>query len=484
MHFEHREQEMKKIKKLIFVFSILLISILILFKNLNSIDELYSYNVGRNISNGYILYKDFNYIVFPIFPLIMGAIVKIFGQEVIIYRVFQVFIFIITELLGFRLFKLLHKENNIFRYLICIIYLSLIAIFCTLEYNFLSVMLLLIILNLEIKENKNQKDNILIGLLIGICIGNKQTVGLCIALCSIISTIFLDNTRKEKIKSIVIKLLMIISVMCCIGLYLTITSSWKEFIDYTFLGLKTFTNNKFTYFDFLIEGKFVIVLISILLICIWIFNLYKTINLKDYRITTLFIYSLSTFSIMYPITDENHILIAFYPTCILGLMLLFKDDTKLNEKLIKSFSRLLYLGIILLSIIFVCNCYRVSSYTKYKHYKYIHIEEKLENEMNNVFSFIEKHPNTYILSSSEILYMIPLNRFNGILDIPNVGNFGEKGEQVLIQYFKQLDDVYILTLPSEIMGGSNQNPKKVAEYIENNFEYIGEIEFFEIYYKP
>ena len=157
---------MKKLKSLIFIFSVLLIFILVLFKNLNSIDELYNYNFGRNIANGYSIYKDFNCIIFPVFPWIMGAIIKIFGQKVIIYRLIQVFLLIITEKLSFNLFKLLNKENNIFCHLICIIYLCLIAIFCIIEYNFFSMMLLLIILNIEIKEKKNVKDNIIIGLLI------------------------------------------------------------------------------------------------------------------------------------------------------------------------------------------------------------------------------------------------------------------------------------------------------------------------------
>ena len=157
---------MKKLKRLIVVFSVLLIAILILFKNLNNIDEIYNYNWGRNIAVGNLVYKDFNCIVFPIFPLIMGAIVKIFGQEVIILRVFEVIAFVITELLIFRLLKRFNKENNFFISFLIIIYISFIAIYCTAEYNFLAILLLFIILNLELKDNKKIKDEILIGLLL------------------------------------------------------------------------------------------------------------------------------------------------------------------------------------------------------------------------------------------------------------------------------------------------------------------------------
>ena len=129
-------------------------------------DELYNYNFGRNIANGYLVYKDFNCVVFPIFPWIIGAIITIFGQKVIIYRISQVVLCIITEKLSFDLFRLLNKENHIFRYLICLLYFCLIVIWGVLEYNFFCIMLLLLILNIEIKEKKTIKDTIMVGLLL------------------------------------------------------------------------------------------------------------------------------------------------------------------------------------------------------------------------------------------------------------------------------------------------------------------------------
>ena len=87
------KEQMKKIRKLVIIFGIVLIFFLILNKSLNNIDELFNYNWGRNIANGKLLYKDFNAIVFPTFPLIMGGIIKIFGEELIVYRIFQIIIF-------------------------------------------------------------------------------------------------------------------------------------------------------------------------------------------------------------------------------------------------------------------------------------------------------------------------------------------------------------------------------------------------------
>ena len=322
------------------------------------------------------------------------------------------------------------------------------------------------------------------GYFFGISIGTKQTVGASIFVCSLIITIFSSNTKKERIREIGIKGLSTLAVILSIGVYLIVTNSLEEFVDYTMIGLNNFTNNKFTYLEFLIKGNYAIVLISIILIIIGLFNLWKTIQLKNEKITIVFLYSLSTFSMIYPIADENHILMAFLPTCLLGLCLLWNDSIVLNEKMTKEFSKWLYLGSFVLSSILIFNCYQVTSYREYQHYEYISIEEKLENSMNHVISFIKKYPNTYILSKNEVLYMIPLDRYNGILDLPNLGNLGEKGEQAIIDYINQLKGVYILTLPSEVMGGANQNPKKTAEYIEENFEYISNIEFFKIYYKP
>lgn len=301
--------------------------------------------------------------------------------------------------------------------------------------------------------------------------------------CSILVEIFSQDEKKEKIKKIAVRCAMVCLIVVAMFLYLMVTKTWNQFINYTFLGLGTFQGNRVTYLQFLLEGNYGIALFSILLICLWIFTFGKTIKLKDKKITLFFIYSLSTLSILYPITDANHILIALLPTFVLGLCLLFPKDTNLNEKMIKQFSVFLTIGIVILSILFIFDCYRVAKYTKYKHYHYIYIAEDLEEDMENVTAFIQKYPNTYILSTNSILYMIPLDRYNGILDLPNVGNLGQEGEQALIDYIEKLGDAYILTLPSKVMGGANQNPKKVAEYIEENYEYVGILENFEVYHK-
>jgi len=308
-------------------------------------------------------------------------------------------------------------------------------------------------------------------------------VGIFIIAGSIIVTIFSKIDKKEKIKVIVMKLAMFAFVALLILLYLLLTKSLEQFIDYTFLGLGTFSNNQVTYLYFLIHADYGMALFSIVLICLTVLNFYKSIKLKDSKITKMFIYSLSIVPIACPITDSNHILIAFLPMFVLALAVLFKSNKELDAKTIKSFSIFVSVGIVILIVAIGFNSYKVSQYTKYEHYNYIQIADDLEEDLSNVTSFIRKYPNTYILSSNSVLYMIPLNRYNGIWDLPNVGNLGAKGDQVLIDYIDNLDNVYILTWPSEVLGGTNQNSKRAAEYIEDNFEFVGILENFEVYYK-
>ena len=81
-------------KKKIFnvIVFIVLVSIAVLnsyrYTVLYSLDEIWAYGFGYNISNGLIPYKDFNMVIGPIFPYILSVILSIFGKKLIVYHIF------------------------------------------------------------------------------------------------------------------------------------------------------------------------------------------------------------------------------------------------------------------------------------------------------------------------------------------------------------------------------------------------------------
>ena len=109
-------------------------------------------------------------------------------------------------------------------------------------------------------------------------------------------------------------------------------------------------------------------------------------------------------------------------------------------------------------------------------------KEKIQN-INVVENYIKNNENNVIiLSYKAALYMVPIQRNNGMMDLPFKGNLGKDGEKGLIEKIKNMENTEILIVKDEkdIMW---QESKLVREYIKENMQNIGEIEEFEIWRK-
>lgn len=104
---------MKVLKNILIYFIILvLISAVILPKELSNFDELWNYNFAKNISSGLVPYKDFNMVITPFLSFVAAFFMKIFSNELIVMRVLAI---ILNTTILFLVFKI--QENlkiNIF----------------------------------------------------------------------------------------------------------------------------------------------------------------------------------------------------------------------------------------------------------------------------------------------------------------------------------------------------------------------------------
>lgn len=113
--------------------------------------------------------------------------------------------------------------------------------------------------------------------------------------------------------------------------------------------------------------------------------------------------------------------------------------------------------------------------------------ELLLDHIETMSDFIEKSEqkgfNVVVLSHHSNLYMVPLNKNNkNGMDLPFNGNLGKTGEEGLIEKLDLLKNTFVLIIKNE----ENmfwQESKKAREYIQKDWEKIGEIEIFDIYYK-
>ena len=203
----------KKEYLLVIFFAFVILSFLIL-EPIEDLDELWNYNTARCIADGLIPYKDISMITTPLLPMINAVFLKILGNEVLVMRILAGILGALTLFLTFNIFKKLFKETNISLICTFLLYLLYQDFFC-IDYNFFVLFLVLCILNLEIKYtnkiysakfkgrkilvnlNKNKKTNLIIGILAGLCICTKQSIGVLVAFITAIYPIVWIRNKKD-----------------------------------------------------------------------------------------------------------------------------------------------------------------------------------------------------------------------------------------------------------------------------------------------
>ena len=539
---------------LIFISILLIISPVILSRQLNDLDEIWNYNFAKNIADGLIPYKDFNMLQTPLLPFINGLLLKVFGNELFTMRILATFL---ISSIFFMFYKILKKLNvNIFYNLICIFLLFLLLKdYICIDYNFSILFLILILIYLElnyylknnipknslennefknnnlindkIKNNTNKNNliinkkqlkksnylffNFLIGFICGCCILLKQSTGIFISLASVLYPILFIKNKinfKNYIKISFIKILGILIPIILLIIYLLINNALYDFIDYTILGIKTFTNS-IPYNYLLNSSNLVIKILSIFTPIFIIFSgIYLWIK-KEKKLYNIFFYSLASLIVIYPISDNIYFLIGIMPLFILFFYLLFEflkliinklDKIIKNKNLIfmhnlitkiklffnaflKIFIILIFIYIIILFNIFINNYFNNFELKhNINHYKNISISKGLLNKINIIDNYIlSQNNNVYILDAEAAIHMIPINKYNKNYDMFLKGNLGSQGEIGQIELIKNLESGTKILIKNNKYSLNWQTPINVINYIRNNFNKIGEISIFDIY---
>lgn len=480
---------MKKVFKEIFLFFCFLIttSAIILFKNINSLDELWNYNFANCISKGLIPYKDFNMIVTPLLSFINGFALYIFGNQLIIIRILAVILSSCILLVIYKIFKYLKINENIANISIILIEILLISIFAN-DYNFFVIFLFLIITLLELKTLNREYNviyNLVIGIILGLCFLTKQTIGiLYIILFFINRLIYMSINKKLELKNILFNFINVfIGIVIPVSIFfifLFSTNSLKDFYEYCFLGIKNF-KNYVSYSSLFINGNYYAILVPIS----WLFILKYIINNKDKILLTLFLFAIVNMAFVIPIADGIHFMIAIIPTLICWVYYLNKnilyDKIKNKEKV----NRLCNLALVLVFIFgsignIVGYCIKNNCYTDIKHFKYLPMLAYINNSIKNVDEYIKNSKeDVYILDARAVIYMIPLDRYNKDFDMFLKGNIGVKD---YIQYLNSFNNTKFLIMHDEERLNW-QTPEEIIDYIRNNYKYIESIDGFDVYQK-
>lgn len=511
-----KKEKIKAISKdfILFIFIAVMVFSIIAINPISNLDEIWNYNTARAITQNLIPYKDISMITTPLLPMITALFLKLIANEVIVSRVLASVLWGGVLFSIFKILKLLIKEENT-----CLIITALLGLlfrdcYC-IDYNILSLMFSLIILYIELKNIdkphfENNKTDFLIGILAGLTVCTKQSIGAILAIIVVGYKIIFVQNKKEFIEYLKIAFKRIIGILIPIILvliYLIVTNSLQDFINYAVLGISTFSN-KIPYVQLMNNDKkeiqilsrimpFILLAMAVLTIVLQNKKKKENIGNIDNKILTILIYSLSTIIIMYPISDEIHFLIAgtitfiglAYILYLLGIAIYNKINLQSKKKIYKITS--LMISIIAIAFIAVRGIENITEYTKQEknetieHYKNIQISEYLQERINEIDNFIleqeKENKKVYILDAEAAIYMIPINNYNKDYDMFLKGNIGKDGQEGQIQKIKQKETNEIILIRKRNLQSNWQTPTEVVNYVRENLEFIGEVSIYEVY---
>lgn len=430
----------EKMKRIVIFISIgILALICILTRKLGDLDEIWNFSFALNIKNGLIPYLDFNIITTPFLPFLCSIFLKIFGSELIIMRLLCYILFISITFVTYKILKELkiHK-NNIYFFIITILFFYINQI--RIDYNYFNLLIILVIIYLEIKYSNAEikkdiiKKDIVIGILIGISIITKHTTGLVLLIISLLYNIIYISNKKDLfiyLKDSAIKLLSCLVPITIFIIYLICNNALLEFINYSVLGIKEF-NNEISYLYLLLINKNIIttvlsVIIPILLLYIAINiikNKYGKEDINSRYNYIMFCYSIVSLVVIFPICDDTHFYISILPSLILIFNYFYREYNPIKQKIVNVFCILLC---VLISICIYEQVYRTSISTL-NHYNYIVSDKELILQIEDVDKYIlnNNDKNVYILDGTASIYMLPINKYNKDMDICLKGNLGKK----------------------------------------------------------
>ena len=432
---------------------LLLLFILLLIFNLFlypiTLDEIWNYGFSYNILNGKIPYLDFNIVLTPLFSFIMTLPLMIFGNNILVFNIFNIFI-----ILG--CFLLLHSLIDDNMWLCALIFFIPFPILYP-SYNLFLLLLFLYLIYLE----KNEKSDCLIGFIVGCLILTKQSVGVFLLLPCLLY--YLKNKKKF------ISRLIGCIIPCSIFLiYLLITKSFMSFLDLCLFGLFDFAGNNSVTSKFYL---FVFILICLVTI---IFIVKEPKNIYNY-------YALMFYSISMPLFDAYHVGFQI----LVFVLLCFINFNFLKRLPIYSFA----IFLVVYACLFVSYSYgNISSFKKMypnniNHFEYRYLGSKQVDFTNEVSNYIKKNKDYkyMFLDSNGYYFRIINDESASYLDLINMGNWGYKGSDKLINSIKKLPKNTRFFIDGVELVGQRQIDRRAIKYVIKHGKKVDKVGLYDIY---
>lgn len=509
----------KKIINILIQFSIFALSlVLFLVARLTApatdLDEVWNYNTANAFAMGLIPYKQVSMITTPLLPMINSIFLKIVFNGIITYRVLMGIVFALIVLFIYLIIREL-SSKKLLSYICAFFIGTLLINKFLLDYNYLFLLIVLMIAFLEVRdlkknENFNFNHNLCVGLLTGLAFLTKQTIGLLLIIVVIFEVfiymkkIGFDLKLTKFIKLIGVRIFGMMIPIAMFLIYLGVNEAFNDFINYAIKGVREFSNNV-PYYRLLNSTDYKIAIISRLFIIVYgslfitfILECVKNKKMKDglINIYILAICSIPVIAIIYPISDDFHLIVAsvFALTVVAYLLIFLLNEIDKFVKIDVFYKKLLLIGLLFIIILISFKNaiiernlnIKENVLVSFKHYEGIYVPKYLSNRISDVTDKVRLYSNSgresIIIDAEAAIYDIVLNKYKKNYDMLLIGNIGERGVEKIINEIKDSHNVYYFVKnPQYALNW--QLPEDIIDYIRNNLKYHETVSVFDVYYK-
>lgn len=426
---------MKKYKTLIIFTLLFIFTFFVNFYAVSNNDLIWNYGFCYNVAKGLKMYKDFNMVITPLFPTIFGLLMKLFGNNTIIFFLFNTLVPLTIYYIVYKYYKKVFIETII-----------LITFISIPNYNLLCMMFLFL---LFILEDKNKNDY-LIGIILGLVFLTKSPMGIL----TLASLYYIKDIKKIIKRFIGFMIPNIIYII-----YFYINNTLLDYINYAFGSLFDFATKNVR------SGVGILIFVVSIILIIYLYKKKKDIKL---------IYILLFQIMSYPIFNGVHLLYSAIP---LMFYILLNIDNKIYIKYKK------YLVIVLICPIMSTILQNVFINMEYgtNALKYKRVESKYLNDSKILKEHINNFNNTYFIMYEAYYNKLLLNLDINKYDVMLSGNLGYNGEEETIKYFDKLSVGTKFILYKNYEGG--QAPKKIYDHITKNYRFKDSFDKYVVYVK-
>ena len=418
-------------------------------------DVIWNYGFSYAISRGQIPYVDFNMIVPPFSPFLY-LIPFLFSKSYVVYLLFHSILFVV-------LFYFLEKLFGNKAYLLLFFFIFPFpvgnAIIMYPGYNFILIMLLVIILYLE----KTKKNDFLIGMLLALCVFTKQSVGIVLLLPSI-CFLFKDKRRLFR------RFLGFFSVCFIFLFFFLISGNFLEFLNHCLFGLFDFSKSNTRIF------------FSNYYFWLWLLLVFILIFLLIKRRNKMFISYLLCFSVISIPTFERYHINLFLFVFLFVIIEVFP----FNNKYLFPWCFIMVLFIYLLTMAVVLR-FQLPKFESFPNLGVIRMNVGVKNQIKLLNKYLKRYDKSDIIFLTGDAYFYKV--INGMdithYDLLNYGNHGYHGTKKITNQIRiDKDKIFIINCNEyQNDDDTSQFNIDVIDYVLRNYQMIDKVGDYEIYQK-